>query len=318
MKWFQTDADTPNDPKVKAVIRAFNGQTGVGALFLLWCYIAHHGKGKPGLGISAAGTPLPLHEMADECLFDDEASLVNFLNFLASKRHIDPKLWEDQQLVLLPAMFSRADAYARSKGRKLDDSGGDSGGGEPRAKAGEPGKKRAKTGERGGKIARIRPDSPGFAPTVQDSTNKQTPEEQDRGPADHPAVLPGLEGPKAPTPEDLKTTWNQTREPGPKVDVVTHDRAERYARALKAKPDLAEWALVIRWLNVQPWANAPGHGDHPNWRADLDWLVKPGKLQKWLETARADQSLPKASTPGNGRVAPTPGKFAGLKDPDET
>ncbi len=96
-------------------------------------------------------------------------------------------------------------------------------------------------------------------------------------------------GGKALTPPSaLQTLWNDTRDPGPKVSELTKERRRRYTKALETHPDLDEWATVIRWLNTQPWANAPGSGEHANWRATLDWLAKPGKLAEKLELARAD------------------------------
>jgi hypothetical protein len=91
-----------------------------------------------------------------------------------------------------------------------------------------------------------------------------------------------------PTPDDLQAVWNATRSPGPKVEDLTPDRRKRYSKALETKPNLHEWELVIRWINAQPWANAPGTGEHANWRATLDWLVKPGKLGEYLERANTD------------------------------
>lgn len=121
VKWFQVDSDTPNDPKVKAAIRRglpnpAAGQAAAGALFLLWCYVANHGGMGPGEGVDGAGDPLPLSEMADECLFDSVDELKGFLAFLADKRHIDPEAWA-AGWVRLPAMAKRADSYAKSKGR---------------------------------------------------------------------------------------------------------------------------------------------------------------------------------------------------------
>lgn len=102
------------------------------------------------------------------------------------------------------------------------------------------------------------------------------------------AVSRSSAAPPRPTPEDLQGRWNAVRDPGPKVDALNADRRRRLTKALDAAPNLDEWELVVRWINAQPWANAPGAGDYPNWRATLDWLCKPGKLHEYLDRAKAD------------------------------
>lgn len=324
MKWFQTDSDAPNDPKLKATIRRF-GQAGAGALFLLWCYVANHGKGEPGLAVAADGSPLPPEEAAEETLFDTVDQFREFIGFLAEKKHVDPDLWTGKGIVFLPAMFTRAVGYARGKGRagSIYATPADvvkavlTGEKPPAPPAPEnPGKPPA--GKRGPGRPRKTPAVPGNPLTVQDkqdNTNKQIPPDGGSGPAAHPA--PGFLPELAPAkPGDLMQLWNRCRTKGPQVESLTPQRMEIYHRALKAKPDLAEWELVITWLDGQAWANAPGTGDHPNWRATLDWLAKPGKLQQWLEKAKADKAGGggNGGGNGNGRVKPTAGKYSDLKD----
>lgn len=94
--------------------------------------------------------------------------------------------------------------------------------------------------------------------------------------------------PPRPSPDDLVALWNAQRLPGPKVDQLTTDRRKKYSKALDATPVLSEWEVVIRWINAQSWANAPGAGEYPNWRATLDWLAKPGKVTEYLERAKTD------------------------------
>ncbi|MGE0430521.1 MAG: hypothetical protein AB7P11_21165 [Hydrogenophaga sp.] len=297
MKWFQVDSDTPDDPKIKAVIRRGlpspnPGQAAAGALLLLWCYVANHGGGAPGIGVDSDGQPLPLGEMADELLFDSQADLERFLDFLAEKRAIDPAAWADQRMVMLPAMAKRADAYARSKGRPA-----------PAPKPPAPAPKppgRAKSGEK----------SPGSAltvPTVPTVQHQETEEGQ-------LALTPAL--PAGPTPEDLVQVWNRHRLQGPKVQQLTDVRRRAYAAALKAAPDLRVWEAVIRWVETQPWCNAKGTGDHANWRLDLDHLAKPGKLQTAKERMDGDRNGAGRSAAASGRVAATQGKYAGAGHDD--
>ena len=107
--------------------------------------------------------------------------------------------------------------------------------------------------------------------------------------------------------------WNGLRDPGPKVQDLTPQRRQRYAAAIKARPDPEDWRKAIDYLNGAAWANAPGgDGTHGNFRADLDYLAKPGNVVKALERLAA-QSLPGAkngSQAAAGRARPTAGKFA--------
>jgi len=90
--------------------------------------------------------------------------------------------------------------------------------------------------------------------------------------------------------DSLVTLWNQERRPGPKVTPgLTDARRKHYGAAMRANPNLDDWRVVIRWLNGQAWANAPGAGDHATWRATLDWLTRPQKLNDYLERARLDR-----------------------------
>ena len=55
MNWFQLDSDTPGDPRIRYILEKF-GNSGLGALLRLWCFIADHGK-RPGWGIDSHGKP---------------------------------------------------------------------------------------------------------------------------------------------------------------------------------------------------------------------------------------------------------------------
>ena len=321
MKWFQLDSDAPNDPKIKPVLKQF-GQAGAGGLVLLWCYVANHGQGEPGLGIGTNGGPMPLVEMADETWFPSEADLKAFLDFLAGRRHIDPALWAEKGIVFLPAMWNRAVGYARGKGRAgsvyqtaADVVKATLAGEKPPAPAAP---ENPPAGKRKPGRPRKNPVVPENPPTVQDKqTNKQLPPDGGSGSANHEAggfLLPEVAPAQPPRPADLMQLWNRLRTKGPKLEGLTPQRIEIFNRALKAKPDLAEWELVIRWFDGQDWANAPGTGEHPNWRCTLDFLCRPGKMQQYLERVKADKAGGGGN--GNGRVAPTAGKYD-LKDEDD-
>lgn len=298
MKWFQVDSDTPDDPKIKAVIRRGlagapwvsdrpnGGQAAAGALLLLWCYVANHGGGDPGIGVGSDGQPLPLGEMADELLFDTQADLERFLDFLAEKRAIDPAAWSDSRMVVLPAMAKRADAYAKSKGRGKPTPPPEP----PAAPPKQP--RRAKPGEK----------SPGSAPTVPTSPTVPTGQDTEGQLALTPAE------PAGPTPDDLVALWNRVRTKGPKVTKIDAERRRTFTRALKETPDLKTWEAAIGWVETQPWCNAQGTGEHANWRLDLDYLVKPGKLQRAMERMDGDRNGAKSAA--SGRVAATRGKYS--------
>jgi hypothetical protein len=109
------------------------------------------------------------------------------------------------------------------------------------------------------------------------------------------SIEPEREAPAAPPLPPvlaLVERWNRERVPGPKVEHVSLVRTKALQRALDEHPDLDIWSTAIAWLNGQPWANAPGSGAAPTWRATLDWLTKPGQLEKILEQAEADRTAP--------------------------
>lgn len=113
-----------------------------------------------------------------------------------------------------------------------------------------------------------------------------------------------------PTVDDLVALWNRLRTQGPKVQQVTDPRRRAFALALKAAPDLTVWDAVIRWVETQPWCNGKGSGQYVNWRMELDYLVKPGKLQLAKERMDGDRNGAGRSAAATGRVAAAQGKYA--------
>lgn len=282
------DSDTPNDPKIKAILdaakiaggRAAAAQT-FGHIALLWCYIANHGEGVPGDGVTLTGTPLSPREMANECLFETQADLATFLDTLAREGLIEPARWQAAQIVFLPGMLKRADTYAKRKGRPADP------------------------------CSNMFEHKPRKGP-IQDNTIQDTKDQPRRGPTG-PSPADLLSGPGQ--VEALVTLWNETRTHGPAVRDITTQRRSAILRALRDRPNLADWGAVIRWIDGQGWCNAPGTGDHPNWRATLDFIIKPGKLAQYLERAAADR--PRLAADGSegrnaarGRTGFRRGEFA--------
>lgn len=290
MKWFPVDSDSPNDPKLKAVFRRFGNQAGAGAVWLLWCYVANHGH-RPGWADDSEGKPLPLQELADECLWDSLADCRTFLDFLAERQHIDPEQWKDHGMVFLPAMERRLERYVT----KRKHSGNQADGPEKSAKVRKGPKKSAKV--------RI---------TVQDSTTEQkTVQDPPSGEARPDGQAPLFEQKEPLTPAGLMALWNTHRTKGPKVSELTPQRQAAYLKAIRAKPNPDEWEWVIRYLEQQAWANAPGRGEHATWRATLDWLVKPGKLAQYLDRAATDGADQLLSRPDarTGRTGVERGKY---------
>jgi hypothetical protein len=112
MKWFQLDSDTPNDPKIRAVLDRF-GNAGFGALVRLWCFIASQGK-RPGQSVGSSGRKIPkAYLIAATGLTESDFDLL--LSELLQNGHIAEQRWEKNGIVDLPAMRRRADTYTRRK-----------------------------------------------------------------------------------------------------------------------------------------------------------------------------------------------------------
>lgn len=92
--------------------------------------------------------------------------------------------------------------------------------------------------------------------------------------------------------------WNEiVTRPIPQVRRLTADRTRKVNARLREYPDLSSWRTVISWLNAQDWCRANGRGEHPNWTATLDWLVKSdGVFQRWLEQAETGSPTTSASS----------------------
>jgi len=110
VKWFQLDADTPDDPKIRAVVRVL-GVEGFGGLVGLWCHVAKHGR-KPGQGVDSRGAPLPVDEIVTATGLP--ADKFNALIDVCTRTgHFRRDAWEMYRGIWIPAMERRADRYAR-------------------------------------------------------------------------------------------------------------------------------------------------------------------------------------------------------------
>lgn len=114
MKWFQVDSDTPNDSRIRAVRREL-GAAGVGGLFLLWCYVADHGK-RPGRSIDTAGQPFPVEDL-QEASGLDQVTFSRLVTICVESGHFKKDAWVDRKEIVIPAMRRRADTYTKRRRR---------------------------------------------------------------------------------------------------------------------------------------------------------------------------------------------------------
>lgn len=114
MKWFQLDSDMPEDPKIRAVARAL-GAEGIGGLVGVWCHVAKHGR-KPGQGIDSTGATLPLDDLREASLLDDE-KFDALVAVCTRTGHFRRDAWELYNRIWIPAMERRADRYTKKLAR---------------------------------------------------------------------------------------------------------------------------------------------------------------------------------------------------------
>ena len=114
MKWFQLDADAPDDPKIRAVTRAL-GVEGFGGLVSLWCHIAKHGR-VPGQGIDSRGAPFPVDDLVAATGLPPE-KFDALIDACIRTGHFKRDAWEQRGAIWIPAMERRADRYSRQIAR---------------------------------------------------------------------------------------------------------------------------------------------------------------------------------------------------------
>lgn len=112
MKWFKVDSNTPDDPKIRGLIKR-HGNAGFGALVRLWCYVAAHGSSKrPGWAIDSNGRAIEKSVLVDAAGMD-EHSFDEMLSLLADMAHVAKKPWLERQTLVFPAMSKRSDVYSQ-------------------------------------------------------------------------------------------------------------------------------------------------------------------------------------------------------------
>jgi hypothetical protein len=100
----------PDDPKIRAVARAF-GAEGIGGLVGLWCHVAKHGR-KPGQGMDSRGAPLPLDDLREASLLTPDR-FDQLLDLCLRTGHFRRDTWERHHGLWIPAMERRAERYAK-------------------------------------------------------------------------------------------------------------------------------------------------------------------------------------------------------------
>lgn len=116
MKWFQVDADTPNDPRIRAVIREL-GSAGFGGLVLLWCHIADHGDDRrPGWSLDSSGRPMDVADLVDASRLP-VAEFDRLVAICIANGHFHKREWERRRVIAIPAMARRADTYTKRRVR---------------------------------------------------------------------------------------------------------------------------------------------------------------------------------------------------------
>lgn len=333
LSWFPVDIHVRNDPKIRAM-RQTHGPAGLGYLVALWSYVATEGsQTDPGVGLDSAGRPLNLTVLAGDLDFPTVDACRDFLSYLASIGLIDADAWTSAATIILPAMRKRLAHYRKTKGRTPT--------GRPPGRPRKSGIQKPETLENNhasldGFSAKTLQNSETQTVEIDKIPNEINPDETPGNCGETPGnsgnsysvlscTLPDLQlesedpdqgDPRVGklTPKKLVRLWNEVRAPGPKVLGVGPARYERFRIAISRHPDVREWEQAILYLNGVRWANACGEGAHANFRADLDYLAKPGNLTKALERLAA-QNLPTAKPARHtGRVEPKAGKYRAVID----
>lgn len=82
----------------------------------------------------------------------------------------------------------------------------------------------------------------------------------------------------------LLDLWNATVQVLPKVQAFTRDRLRKATARWKEKPSEPVWVGVFGRMDASDFLTGRKPGkDHPDWRADIDFALKPGVADKVLE-----------------------------------
>lgn len=94
-------------------------------------------------------------------------------------------------------------------------------------------------------------------------------------------VLELEEDPGMATPAQLALAWNENRGSLPACRELTIPRQKHCRQRLREQPNLDEWAKVIRFMAMDDFYSGRKPGS--TWKADFDYLIRPGTRVKILE-----------------------------------
>lgn len=81
-----------------------------------------------------------------------------------------------------------------------------------------------------------------------------------------------------PSPSDLLAVWNEHRGALPEAQKLTPDRSRAATARLCESPDLTWWAAAVRRMASSAFCR--GEVGRQGWRADFDFLIRPGSAVK--------------------------------------
>ena len=116
MKWFQLDADMPHDPKIQSILEKF-GNSGLGALIRLFCFVADHGK-RPGWSIDSRGKPFEKATLV-QAMGITHHEFTKIMSEGTQNGLFKKNAFSKAGLVVIPAMASRASNYEKRRVRTL-------------------------------------------------------------------------------------------------------------------------------------------------------------------------------------------------------
>ena len=117
--------------------------------------------------------------------------------------------------------------------------------------------------------------SSGSAPALTPSTEHRAPSTESK------TTTLSAAADRGPVPADLQAVWNDAAPKGLPRWKATPDDRKRHAKARLAEvPDLERWRVAIKAIASSKWHM--GQNDR-GWRANPDWLLKPGTLTKLEE-----------------------------------
>jgi len=89
------------------------------------------------------------------------------------------------------------------------------------------------------------------------------------------------------TPSDLVSLWNELKNPElPEVIALSPDRRSAASARLKTYPNQEVWEDVMAIINASKFCTGkipPTGGRKKSWKADFDWLIRPGTIERVLE-----------------------------------